>query len=133
MSEPIFLTLAEVIEIHNDQIERYGGEPGVRDLGLTESAIAMPQASFGGKFLHESPLEMAAAYAYHLSENQPFLDGNKRTALAAALIFLDLNGLTVNDPKGALYDAMIKVGTRQWSKARLAEELKRLSRRKASR
>ena len=74
---PIFLGLDEVIEIHRDQIERYGGHPGVRDMGLLQSAIAMPQASHGGKYLHADLFEMAAAYLFHIVQNHPFVDANK--------------------------------------------------------
>jgi death-on-curing protein len=87
-----FLTLDEVLRIHSDQIRRYGGRRGVRDLGLLSSALAMPEASFGGLALHSSLPEMAAAYLFHIARNHPFVDGNKRTALAAALAFLWLNG-----------------------------------------
>lgn len=90
--EPEFLTLDEIPEIHRDQIERYGGDEGIRDNGLLESAVAMPQQSFGGEYLHRDIFEMAAAYAFHLAENQAFIDGNKRTGLAAAYVFLALNG-----------------------------------------
>ena len=90
--EPSFLTLADVIRIHVDQIERYGGLAGIRDLGLLQSALAMPGASYGGEWLHRDLFEMAAAYAFHLSQNHPFVDGNKRTALASALVFLEPNG-----------------------------------------
>lgn len=127
MKEPVFLTLAEVLEIHKGQIERYGGTHGVRDLGLVESAIAVPQASFGGEYLHASLFDMAAAYAYHLSENQPFVDGNKRTGLGAALVFLELNGVSIKDPKGRLYAVMIKVGNRQMDKKGLAAVLESLA------
>jgi death-on-curing protein len=125
--EPLFLTLAEVIDIHNDQIDRYGGEAGARDIGLLESALAVPQAGFGGELLHSSLFEIAAAYAYHISENQPFLDGNKRTALAAALIFLELNDISIEDPKGRLYEAMVKVSTRRMGKKALAALLEELA------
>lgn len=125
--EPLFLTLAEVIDIHNDQIKRYGGKDGARDLGLLESAISIPQAGFGGKLLHTSLFEMAAAYAYHISENQPFVDGNKRTALASALIFLEMNGVSISDPKGRLYDAMIKLSTHKLGKKALAALLAELA------
>lgn len=134
MSEPVFLTLAEVLELHRAQIERYGGDPGVRDIGLLESALAVPKASFGGEFLHASIFEMAAAYAYHVAENQPFVDGNKRTALAAALVFLEMNGHSISDPRATLYGAMIRVGTRRAMKGELAELLEKLAQkpRKAS-
>lgn len=125
--EPLFLTLAEVIDIHNDQIRRYGGEDGARDLGLLESAISIPQAGFGGRLLHTSLFEMAAAYAYHISENQPFVDGNKRTALASALIFLEMNDVHLDDPKGRLYDAMIKLATHRLGKKALAALLAELA------
>ncbi|MDI6800525.1 MAG: type II toxin-antitoxin system death-on-curing family toxin [Thermodesulfovibrionales bacterium] len=82
--EIIFLTLAEVIDIHTDQIEKYGGSMGIRDKNLLYSAIAMPSASFYRTFLHSDIFEMAAAYVYHISQNHPFIDGNKRTALASA-------------------------------------------------
>lgn len=92
MAGPVFLTLDEVLLIHADQIARYGGRHGVRDQGLLSSALAMPEASFGGMPFHASLAEMAAAYLFHLAKNHPFVDGNKRTALASALAFLWLNG-----------------------------------------
>jgi len=70
---------------------------------------------------------MAAAYAYHISENQPFVDGNKRTALGAALIFLEMNGKLVSDPKGRLYEAMMDLANRRLDKKGLAKILKELS------
>src|SRR5205807_4774635 len=82
MKQPRFLVLEEVLRIHAHQIEQYGGSFGVRDAGLLLSAVAAPQASFAGGFLHGTPFEMAAAYLFHLARNHPFLDGNKRTALA---------------------------------------------------
>ena len=124
---PLFLTLAEVIDIHNDQIKRYGGDIRARDLGLLESAISVPQSGFGGQLLHSSLFEMAAAYAFHISENQPFVDGNKRTALAAALIFLEMNGVSITDPKDKLYDAMIKLATHRLGKKALAALLSELA------
>ena len=127
MNEPVFLTLAEVLAVHKVQIELYGGTHGIRETGLLESAVAMPQAGFGDQLLHKTVWEMAAAYAYHISENQPFLDGNKRTGLACALTFLDLNGVEVDDPEGLLYGAMIEVGTQKRDKKGLAALLESLS------
>jgi death-on-curing protein len=124
--EPSFLALAEVIEVHADQLRRYGGQTGVRDFGLLESALAQPEASFAGQWLHPSLFEMAAAYAYHLCQNHPFVDGNKRTALACALIFLELNGQGVTDPKGRLRDAMLEIATGTLDKPRFAQLLRRL-------
>ena len=126
MADPLFLSLAEVIEVHGDQIRRYGGQEGVRDFGLLESALAQPEASFGGAWLHHGLHEMATAYAYHVCQNHPFLDGNKRTALTCALVFLELNGVTLRDPKGLLKDAMLQVASGQMHKAALAQLLRRL-------
>lgn len=128
MKAPEFLTLAEILEIHQFQIERHGGKPGVRDRGLLESALAVPEASFGGEFLHPSLFSMAAAYAFHLAENQPFIDGNKRAALGAALVFLEINGVSIEDPKGGLYDAMMAIAARKMTKEGLSALLARLSR-----
>jgi len=123
LAEPTFLSLAEVIEVHADQIRRYGGQAGVRDFGLLESALAQPEASFAGEWLHHDLYEMAAAYAYHLCQNHPFVDGNKRTALACALVFLELNGLTIHDPPGLLRGAMLRVASGKMSKPELAQLL----------
>ena len=86
-----FLSVADVLTIHRDQIERYGGECGIRDLGLLESALAMPQAGAGGKRFHQDLFEMAGAYLFHIVKNHPFLDGNKRVGAMAAIVFLELN------------------------------------------
>lgn len=91
MTAPLFLTLDEVLGIHADQVRRYGGRPGLRDLGLLRSALAMPETTYEGEFLHPTLFEMAAAYLFHLARNHPFVDGNKRTALMCALVFLGLN------------------------------------------
>src|SRR4030043_305041 len=109
--QPEFLTLAEVIAIHKDQIDNYGGKSGIRDLSLLSFAIAVPQSTFDGKFLHEDFFDMAAAYAYHICQNHPFIDGNKRVALVAALLFLDFNGIEINDSYGVLYNAMMNIAS----------------------
>jgi death-on-curing protein len=88
---PLFLTLEDVIEIHDYQIEHFGGIDGLRSAELLKSAIGMPSSSFSGKYLHPTIPEMAAAYLFHLVENHPFLDGNKRVGAMAALVFLELN------------------------------------------
>jgi death-on-curing protein len=96
----VFLTLDEVLALHADQIERYGGRPGIRDIGLLQSALGVPAATFEGRFLHGSLHEMAAAYLFHLVRDHPFIDGNKRTGLAALLAFLGLNSYWLDaDPK----------------------------------
>ncbi len=127
MDTPRFLTLSEVLTILRDQIARYGGDFGVRDIGLVSSAIAVPQASFEGKYLHVDLYEMAAAYAFHLCQNHPFVDGNKRVALASALVFLDLNGVTIEDPDDRLYPLMISVASGRTQKPEIATVLRELA------
>ncbi|HEU4394714.1 MAG TPA: Fic family protein, partial [Planctomycetota bacterium] len=73
--QPDFLGLDEVLEIHRDQIARYGGRPGVRDMGLLESALAMPRAGAAGQWFHADLHEMAAAYLFHIAQNHPIVDG----------------------------------------------------------
>lgn len=91
-----FLTVDDVLELHHMQIARYGGRHGLRDRGLLESAVAQAEASFAGKALHPDIPSVAAAYLFHICKNHPFVDGNKRTALAAAAVFLDDNGYEIN-------------------------------------
>ena len=92
----MFLGIDDVLELHRIALERYGGQPGVRDENLLLSAIHQPQQTFEGRFLYRSIPTMAAVYAYHLAENQPFIDGNKRTAFAASVVFLKLNGYSLH-------------------------------------
>jgi death-on-curing protein len=87
------LTVEIVCEIHAEAIKRFGGSDGVREMALLESAVAAPQASFGGKSPYKDVVEMAAAYLFYLCRNHPFVDGNKRAALGSCIVFLRLNGL----------------------------------------
>jgi len=119
-----FLTLSEVVDIHADQIARYGGSDGIRDINLLSAAVAMPFASFSGDYFHSDIYEMAAAYAFHICQNHPFVDGNKRTALASALVFLDMNGEGIIDETGKLYDAMMSLAAGQLSKQEFANILR---------
>jgi len=118
--EPLFLTLEEVLALHDDRIRKYGGTTGVRDLDLLRSAMGNAEATFGGVFLHETLLEMAAAYLYGICRNHPFLDGNKRTALACALAFLGLNDVTIRSDQDDLYGLVIAVAEGRVSKAAVA-------------
>ena len=115
-----FLGLEEVLALHADQIERYGGSAGVRDLGLLESACSTPEASFEGKYLHGTLEEMAAAYLFHLSQNHPFIDGNKRAAAAAMFMFLFLNGHELDCTEDELVGLTLDVATGKTSKAAVA-------------
>jgi death-on-curing protein len=114
------LTLDEALHIHADQIRRYGGTQGVQELSLLSSALAMPKASFGGVFLHTSLAEMAAAYLFHIAQNHPFLDGNKRTALASALAFLWLNGQRLVAGEDELTGMVVGIAAGRMGKAEAA-------------
>lgn len=120
MPDPLFLTLAEVLAIHRDQIGRYGGREGIRDLELLQSALAMPAASFAGRFLHQDLPEMATACLFHIVRDHPFIDGNKRTGTVAALVFLLLNGCSFSAPENDLVKTVVAVASGKMSKAELA-------------
>jgi len=121
---PVFLSLDEVIEIHWDMIERYGGSTGIRDMGLLQSAVAMPRAGFGSEFLHVDLFEMAAAYLFHIIQNHPFIDGNKRVGTAAAMVFLELNGVEVKVSNALLAATVLDLAQGKIAKATIAEFLK---------
>ncbi len=93
-SEIRFLSVGDVLMIHEDTMRNEGGLAGVRDLDLLVSAVMLPQQQFGGNYLHGGLAAMAAAYLYHICQNHSFHDGNKRTAALSALVFLDANGVT---------------------------------------
>jgi death-on-curing protein len=119
--EPAFLTLDEILEIHRDQITRYGGTTGIRDLGLLQSAAAMPAAAFEGRYLHGDLFEMAAAYLFHITCNHPFLDGNKRVGTVAAIVFLELNGLELEAEGDSLEALVTAVAEGRADKPQIAE------------
>lgn len=121
---PVFLSLDEAIEIHRDMIERYGGSAGIRDMGLLQSAVAMPRAGVGGEFLHADLFEMAAAYLFHIVQNHPCTDGNKRVGAATALVFLDLNGVEVKVSNELLAATVLDLAQAKIAKAAIADFLK---------
>lgn len=123
-----FLDLEDVLMIHADQIYRYGGNGALRDKGLLESAIMMPQTSFAGEFAHSDLYEMAAAYLYHVVMNHPFVDGNKRTGVVCALAFLELNAIKVNADNNLLADFVLLVAQGLRDKNRITDFLKENSR-----
>ncbi|MBN2789136.1 MAG: type II toxin-antitoxin system death-on-curing family toxin [Candidatus Delongbacteria bacterium] len=123
----LFLTLAEVIEIHNNQIEIYGGRKGLRDITLLSSALSMAETTFEGKYLHTDLFSMAAAYIFHICQNHPFVDGNKRVALVTGLVFLDFNGIILTDPNEELYTMMMKVAKGKENKEFISNILRKLS------
>ena len=124
---PRFLGLHLILCLHRDLIERYGGSGGIRDAGLLDSAVAMPQASFGGEYLHTDLFEMAAAYLYHITQNHPFIDGNKRTGAAAAIVFLDMNGIEIKADEEGLVKMTLAVAEGKAKKAEIAVFFRQLS------
>lgn len=123
-----YLTIEEVTALHGISITEFGGLEGLRDLGLLESAVLQPQQSFGGEDLYSTLWEKGASLAYSISENQPFLDGNKRTAALSMLVFLDINGYEVIVDRGEIYETIIKVANKQFLREDLANWLKKNSR-----
>jgi death on curing protein len=124
--DPEFLSREEIEEMHQKVLARWGGADGVRDEGALLSAIAQPQASYGGEYLHEDLFAMAAAYGFHIAEAQAFLDGSKRTAVLAIINFLNLNGIRLLEPKNLLNKAMENIANHTLSKEGLAELLRGL-------
>jgi death-on-curing protein len=119
MSEPVFLSREAVDLIHDSSLQAFGGAPGLRDETALESALAQPMHEF---FYRNADLfQMAAAYAFHVAQNQPYIDGNKRTGLLCALNFLEQNGIQSDEPVDAFYDAMIGIAEKRLDKTGLAE------------
>jgi len=119
VSEPTFLTLDQVLGIHARSLSEHGGSEGIRDLGLIESALASAQNTL--YYAKGDLFDVAASYAFHLAESQAFIDGNKRTGVATALVFLALNGVYTQPPQWALYSAMIELAEKKMTKTDLAE------------
>jgi death on curing protein len=119
MDEPVFLTRERVLQLHHLSLQQHGGLDGLRDSGLLDSALMQPEAAY---YYGQGDLAaIAAAYAFHIAQNQPFIDGNKRTAVTSALAFLELNGKSTSAITDAqLYDAMIAIAERRLDKAGLA-------------
>lgn len=129
---PVFLTLGEVLAIHDSVIERYGGSLGVRELALLQSALGMPEATFGGEYLHADIPSMAAAYCFHLVANHPFVDGNKRVGAAAASVFLEMNGWTLAAEQMAFADCVVAIASSRADKQAALAFFKQYSTRKPS-
>ena len=122
------LTVEIVWEIHAEAIAAFGGSDGIRDQALLESAVAAPQASFAGKSPYADVIEMAAAYLFYLCRNHPFIDGNKRAALGACLVFLRLNGVQP-DPDGMDWEELtLEVASSALNREQATERLRRLVR-----
>lgn len=120
----VYITLDEVLAIHDDMIQKYGGSFGIRDLGLIQSAIARPQATFGGEDLYPTVISKAAALFHSLIFNHAFADGNKRTSLTATARFLHLNGYELNSSDQELIDFPLRVENKHLDIGQIAEWLK---------
>ncbi len=118
-----FLPAEIVLAIHEDQIRLYGGSYGVCNRGMLDAALHMPQAQFDGEFLHTTLYSMATTYGFHLCQNHPFIDGNKRVAGMTMLTFLQLNGLTPTVAEMEYYTVMMAVASSQKNKDELTNWL----------
>ena len=118
MSEPEWLDTAIVLDVHAEQLALFGGADGVRDLGLLESALGRPLNKFA--YGDSDLASLAAAYAFGIAKNHPFVDGNKRTGLVAMLVFLGLNGQRLEAPDDELADLVLSVAAGRISKADVA-------------
>ena len=121
---PVFLTRGQIARLHDEALHRWGGSEGTRDSGLIDSALASAQNAFW--YGHGDEFDIAAAYAFHVAESQAFVDGNKRTGVAAALTFLELNGKYRRLDEEEFYQAMIAVSEKRMNKADLAAYLRQL-------
>ncbi len=120
MESPVFLTKSQVLFIHQDLVEAFGGSHGLRDEGLLDSALEMPKSGFGGVYFHKTYYEMAAAYLFHLVKNHPFIDGNKRIGLACADVFLEMNDLELTITEDQAYTFTMRVATEAIEKSEIA-------------
>ena len=120
MDRPRFLDLDQVMRLHRSLIDAYGGADGTRDAGLLISALEQPAAMFDGAYLHTDLFEMAAAYLFHIVSNHPFIDGNKRTGSASAIVFLELNGVVIEADEEGLVDITIAVASGKAQKPEIA-------------
>lgn len=130
MPETRFLSIEDVMALHADTIAEDGGAPGLRDMGMLESALAMPRATFAGAYLHQTLAEQAAAYLFDLCQAHAFIDGNKRSAVLCAHAFLDVNGHEFACSADELFDVVVAVADSGLGKAELCARMPALIRRR---
>ena len=118
--EPVFLELGEILLIHKDQLERYGGSSGIRDIGILQSATSLPRAGIADRYLHEDVFEMSAAYLYYIVRDHPFVDGNKRTGVVVAMVFLAMNDIEISVDEDKLEVIVRSVAEENTTKADVA-------------
>jgi death on curing protein len=127
------LGIGTVCEIHAEAIKQFGGLNGVRDENLLASAVLTPQSSFGGKSPYADIVKVAAAYLFYICNNHPFLDGNKRTAMMAAIVFLRLNGIEPLPDSGRWEKLMLDVAASKVDRAATTQRLRKLLKRQKKR
>jgi death-on-curing protein len=118
MSDPLFLTSEQIQYLHRLSLEAHGGQDGLRDPAAFESAVVQPHNTW--LYAQGDLFDVAAAYAFHLAESQAFIDGNKRTGMAAALVFLRINKISIGEATETLHQAMIGIAKREIAKPQLA-------------
>ena len=119
-----FISLDQAIYLHELSIKNFGGRSGIRDYGLLNSAINLPQTTFLGKYLYKDIFEMACAYAFHLIKNHPFVDGNKRVGVLGAIIFFEINGYKVNFTNEELVDFGLAIACSKINKTEIVRIFK---------
>lgn len=127
MTPTVFLSLEEILIIHELQIEQYGGSSGLRDFSLLESALYRPQATFGGSDLYDTLFDKASALMHSLIMNHPFVDGNKRTGSASTIVFLELNGYSLRVSQKELVKVALSVHSKKMDLEQIAAWLKKNS------
>lgn len=123
MKKVIFLPKKLVLLFHEQLIQTYSGSHGIRDEKLLDSALGQPEVTFEGKYLHDNLIKMAAAYGYHICNNHPFIDGNKRIALVAMDVFLQRNGYEIKATEKETYSMIMKLASGKLSKDELVQWL----------
>lgn len=131
MARTVFLTLEQVVAIHDDQIERYGGRHGIARLELLESAVMRPQTTFGGNDLYPTLFDKASAMMHSLIMNHAFVDGNKRTATVSGIVFLEFNGFALKVEQDEMIQAALNVRHKKWGIEKLSNWLKKHSKKKS--
>jgi death-on-curing protein len=124
----VHLTVEIVLEIHSEALRNFGGSPGIRDEGLLASAVFAPQSTFGGKSPFADIVEVGAAYLFYLCGNHPFVDGNKPTAMAAAIVFLRLNGIETQPDSAEWENLVLDVAASRIDRAEATARLRKLIR-----
>lgn len=122
MSEPIWLDAETLIDIHAEQLALFGGPPGLRDPGMLESAVDRPRNKFA--YGESDLIVLAASYAFGIARNHPFVDGNKRAALAAMIVFFNLNGIDLLVPEADMTAAILAVAAGEVDEAILTQWLR---------